>query len=151
MMRVPNGCLTPVLAGLVLALSTGGALAEGYDVDPGLWQIDTVATFEGPIDIPEERESDTLCITPEDVDEGPFLDLGHAPEGCSKDLTRNESGMIAFTTRCNIDDDKSVRSEYAINLHGDRVDGSMESVLSIRQGEMYITMHFEGKRLGACD
>ena len=151
MMRVRRGSIALPATGLLLALFAVQVAADGYNVDPGLWQIDTVATFEGPIDIPAERESDTPCITPEDVEAGPFLDLGHAPEGCSKNIIRDDPGAIAFTTDCAVADDRTVRSEYAISLHGDRVDGSMESVLSIRQGALYITMHFEGERLGACD
>ncbi len=123
------------------------ASADDLNVNPGLWEFHSVMKTEGPVDMPEERTSETECLTQDMIDEGPMFGVDEMEDGCeiiNSDISSNE---VNYTMRCDAGDGQTFETDYHMRLMGDRIEGNMAGDIETPMGDVHLQVEFEGERV----
>lgn len=136
-----------VATGLVVA---GGVAAEPeLNIEPGQWEFNSTMRMEGAMNMPEQQSSESQCLTQEEIDQGPVF-TPDDEEGCeilSEDISRDR---VVYQMRCEGGDGMAFEADYAMDLMGDQVRGTMTGDMETPMGEMTLNMEFDGERVGDC-
>lgn len=137
-----------LLPGAILAaalLASAPAFAGGMKVDPGKWEIHSIARMSM---MPTPREStSTQCVRESEMKPGEFLDDA---DGCRVSDVVAEKTRMAWKLVC---ESGGGRMDGNAEFHstGSTMKGRM--TLNMKHGGMDMTMVriFDGRRVGDCD
>ncbi|NNL66945.1 MAG: DUF3617 family protein [Myxococcales bacterium] len=142
--RTPLCSATGALAAALLLLPSL-ALAGGMKVDPGKWEIHSIARMSM---MPTPREStQTQCVRESEMKPGEFL---KDEDGCRVSDVVAEKARMAWTLVC---DSGGGRMSGDAEFHstGSTMKGRM--TLTMKHGgiDMTVVRIFDGRRVGDCD
>lgn len=136
------------LFALPLAVLPLAAQAETPNIQPGQWEYTHTTVMEGAHDMPEQVETNTECVTAEDLERG--KDLIEAPQDCTLDHVDMTADGMEYTMSCAGPDGTSVSMDAEMRFHGDRTEGEMHSRIETPMGPMDVQVDVQGKRIGDC-
>lgn len=144
-MRLPTG-----IAALAVLLAPVAVQAEQPNIQPGEWEYENVTTFEGDMDIPEQRETTTECVTQEDIDEG-LIAPDEAEMGECEIIDQNiSSSEMTYTMQCVDEEGGQMTMNAEMQFHGDRATGTIHGDMETAMGQMQVETRMEGQRIGDC-
>ena len=132
---------------LILFALAMPALAERPDLEPGMWQTTSTVSFEGEMDIPDETETETECLTEEDLSEAEFF---MDDDECTVEDRELSSSGLSGRMICDYGGEASAELDIEMHFSGDRMDGRISGVLSTPMGELQMLSEMEGERIGDC-
>jgi hypothetical protein len=143
------------LTTLPVALSAAALLmpalvaAEEPNIRPGMWESESVFSYEGNIPIPGRTVTSQECITVENVKEGfTFFDEDEM-DGC--DITHSElrrDGMD-YTLSCKAEEVQLIM-EGRMKFNGDSASGDITGVMDTPMGPVSMRIRMESRRVGDC-
>lgn len=119
------------------------------NIVPGLWETTSTTSFEGPMEIPDETDSEQECITEEDLEDAESF-LLEEDEDCTYSDQEVTSDRMTGTMQCQYDEETSATLEIDMNFRGETADGSLTGALDTPMGEIRIETEMEGERLEDC-
>jgi hypothetical protein len=146
-MSKPSVLAAAAAATLALALSlTAGA--EQPNIEPGEWQYTNVTTFEGAMQLPEQRQVERECITPEQLAEGNAF-LADTPDECQISNLSMTRDQMSYDIACR-EPDSEMNMNLQLQFMGNRVTGKVNGTIDNPAGEILMNVTIEGERLGEC-
>lgn len=139
---------------ITVALTAAAPLALQADepnIQPGEWEYDNTTTFEGDMDVPEQTQTMTECVTQEDIDEGLVQPDENEMGECEiRDKDVGRDGM-SYKMECADGEGGTMVMDARMEFMGDRASGVVEGTMeSSEMGTMDITTEMEGTRIGDC-
>jgi len=138
-----------ILAAIAITVPIAVHAAEP-NIQPGEWEYENTTTFEGDMDIPDQSETTTECITQEDIDDGLVqpddTDMGEC-EIRDKQVGRD---AMSYTMECTDASGGSMVMDARMEFMGDRASGTIEGRMESEMGTLRINTSMEGTRLGDC-
>lgn len=135
-----------VIAALIFALP---AMAAKPNLTPGLWETTSTTSFEGPMEIPEESDTATECITEEDLQDADSF-LLEDDDDCSYSDQEISSDRMTGTMQCQYDEETTATMEITLNFRGETSDGTLTGTLQTPMGELRVHTEMEGRRIDDC-
>lgn len=135
----------PVLS--ITWLMIAPALADTPNLHPGMWSHHSTTTFEGPIPLPSQQDSDQHCFTQQDLDKG--IDVLSIPKACTITRADIKRDRADYAANCNREGMNAEITGHA-RFHGERMDGSMNSEMHTPMGTMTMLIHYQAQRIGDC-
>jgi hypothetical protein len=135
---------------LAIGLFAVNVQAASGRLKPGLWEITSTMDMPAmPVAMPPRTH--TQCITPKDADDPKKF----APESSGKDQEcsvkdyKASGDKLTWSVECQ--GKRPGRGTGEMVLKGDTYEGTIKMTASDpRRGEMQMTQHIKGKRLGDC-
>ena len=139
-----------ILLSLTLGLSAAPSIAAEPHMKPGLWEITTTIEAPGmPMAIPPTTR--TQCYARKDVDD-PKKVAPSAPrkdESCAMTDHKVSGNKVTWSVQCQ--GRRAGGGTGEMVLKGDSYEGTIKmSSHDPRRGEMQMTQHIKGKRVGDC-
>ena len=136
---------------IVLLFSFTGyinAQAETPNIEPGEWETTSSITMEGPFPIPPQEDTNTQCVTQEDIDEGmAFMDDDENCEVIERDIKRDR---MSVTMTCETGEAMTMTMKMDMEFDGDSMEGQMVGDMESPMGAMKMNVAMSGKRIGDC-
>jgi hypothetical protein len=148
---------TPAKIALMLNLALGilamEAYAAGPNMKPGLWEITTTVDMPNMPGMPMAMQpmTRTQCYTQKDVDDAKKVAPNGSRKGEDCELKDHKVTGNKVTWRVQCQGKRAASGTGEMVLKGDSYDGTIK-VTSVdpRRGEMHMTQHIKGKRVGDC-
>lgn len=135
---------------LALALSVPVVShAETPNVQPGKWEYNNKTSFEGQMNIPDQEQSHTECVTLDQIERGEaFVD--DMPEECEvSNMDMSRSGM-SYDMACTQPGGTKMDMSFDMEFKGDRMDGVVTGDMETPMGNMNMNVEIQGRRIGDC-
>ncbi len=140
--------LRKITAAAVLASVATFASAAEPNMEPGRWEYTNTTRFSGPVNIPEQTNTHTQCVTPGDIEEADtFL---RDAQKCRIDDREVGSDAVSYTMVCPGQDGGEMRMQVDMQVMGDRVQGRSTATLMMNGQSMEMVTRIEGERIGDC-
>jgi len=134
------------LIGLMIALASTNAMADGIAIEPGNWEMTT--TMNAPMLTQPKVNTVTECIEESEITPEAMTD--EMDSGCTFDARVIEGDTMKWSVDCQAAGG-STRGEWEATSHGDTLTGSGTITVDIQGQSMEMQMSWEGKRLGDCE
>lgn len=135
------------LAALLAAVTTIVSAAQP-NMQPGRWEYTNTTSFSGPVNIPDQQNTHTQCVTAEDIEEADTF-LRNA-EQCSIEDRDIGSDAVSYTMVCPGQQGGEMRMEVDMQVMGDRVSGRSTATLTMNGQSMDMVTRIKGQRVGDC-
>jgi hypothetical protein len=122
--------------------------AEQPNIEPGEWEYTNVTTFQGPMQMPDQRIVERECVTLEDLQQGEAF-LAEIPDECQVSNMRIERDGMSYTMAC-AEDDAEMVMDVDMTFNGTRLSGNVSSTVGTPMGEMKMNVGIDGQRVGSC-
>lgn len=134
------------IIGLVMSvLVTPASITWGLDFEEGKWEISSTVEMPGmPTQMPPSNV--IQCITKQD----PVPVKSAEGQQCRITDMKISGNSVTWTMECDQQGSR-VKSSGKMTYSGDRFKGTIKTMLGPEAGNMVITSHINGKRIGACD
>lgn len=132
---------------LILFTLAMPALAESPNLEPGMWQTTSTVSFEGEMDIPDETETETECLTEEDLSEAEFF---MDDDECTVEDREVSASGLSGRMICDYGGEASAELDIEMQFGGDHMEGRISGILSTPMGEVQMLSEMEGERIGDC-
>ena len=135
---------------LLTGFAVGGANAEEYNINPGMWETTSKLEITG---MPPEManmmqkppEVEKECVK----DKNYNFDPGEENKGCTLKTTRQSAKKLVWDISCGAESGNA-NGRGEANFNGDTVSGWFEMNMQGPTGPMKMHHTFEGKRFGSC-
>ncbi|WNK19308.1 DUF3617 family protein [Halomonas piscis] len=134
-------------AAVVFALPLA-AQAETPDIKPGQWEFTSVTNVEGDVDMPERTDTDSQCITAEDLESADFGFI-EEEEGCELLDQDIRADGLSYSMACHADDGEAM-IDGEMRFMGERIEGDIEIDTESDIGQMTMHTEIEGSYQGEC-
>lgn len=131
-----------ILSGLLLGLlSANVAVADGVDMQEGLWEITTKVEMPGmPMQMPSMTT--TQCLTPQDL-----VPQNEQPDNACEMTSHQINGnTVTWSVACE-GEEGGTHGNGTVTYHGDSFEGTMTMSMG---GGMQMTSTMHGRRVGPC-
>jgi len=146
----PEEKMKSILLSLALGLSAGPLFAAGPAMKPGMWEITTTMEVPGmPMAIPPTTR--TQCYAKKDVDDPKKVapNASRKDENCALTDHKVTGNKVTWSVQCQGKRAGSGTGEMV--LKGDSYEGTIKmNSHDPRRGEMQMTQHIKGRRVGDC-
>lgn len=124
------------------------AHAETPNIQPGLWEYRNTMSMEGMMNMPDQIDVSTECVTEEDISRGSTLI--EAPQGCTLERMDMTAERMDYTMLCPGPMGGAVQMDGSMRFMGDRAEGEMSSEIDTPMGAMTMRVEMLGQRIGDC-
>ncbi len=120
------------------------------NIQPGEWEYENVTTFQGDMEIPEQRETTRECITQEDIDDGLVTPDESAMGDC--EITDQQIGRdsMSYSMSCVDPEGGSMTMNAQMDFMGDSASGTIDGEMESPMGQITVRTQMEGRRIGDC-
>lgn len=119
------------------------------DVEPGQWEYVNAVSVEGPMAIPDQRDTYRECVTLEDIERGEAF-LEDMPEECEISNKEISASGMSYDMVCQQPNNMRMDMAFDMQFMGDRVQGKVTGAMKTPMGNMDMNIDVEGKRVGDC-
>lgn len=117
----------------------------GADFQEGRYEITSTVKMPG---MPMQPPPTTIteCLTPQD----PVPNQSAADANCKILDMKTQGNTVTWKMECN-QQGQEMKSSGKMVYHGDRFEGTVDTVMGAQAGNMEMTTTINGKRIGACE
>jgi hypothetical protein len=123
--------------------------AETPNIRVGQWEYTVTTTLTGaPVSIPPRTDTNTQCLTEEDLNKPLFVmdDM----QDCEISDQQSSSSQMSYVMSCAVPEAGEMRMNVNLQFNGDEMSGTMTGTMQSPVGDMNMTMTHSGKRIGDC-
>lgn len=136
-----------ILMALALALPASPLMAEGIEVEPGLWKLTT--TLNMPMLPQPQTTTIEQCIEDSTFNVEDISTDGLDPN-CTFEVTQLDASTMKWSMQCPVEGGGTSQAEWQATSAGDSVEGSGSIRVAVMGQEMEMTTRFSGQHIGAC-
>lgn len=144
-MRLPITMTVVAMIAMPMALH-----ASEPNIQPGEWEYENVTTFEGDMDIPEQRETTQECVSQQDIDDGLVTPDESAMGDC--EITDQQVGRdsMSYSMSCSDPEGGTMTMDANMDFMGDQASGTISGEMESAMGRISVQTRMEGRRIGDC-
>lgn len=139
----------PFVATLLL-IAPLAASADKPNIQPGEWEYKNTTTFSGDMDIPDQSETTTECVTQEDIDDGLITLDEQDTRECEIRDKQISSDAASYTMACEDPEGGTMTMSADMQFNGDSAQGTIEGEMTSEMGTIQVETRMEGTRIGDC-
>ena len=127
-------------------LMASGAWAEGLQVEPGLWEMNSTVTH--PMMPQPQANTTTECLDKSEITMDDMSQEGMDPN-CTFEMSELTGDKMKWSMDCPLEGGQA-RGEWEATSTGNTVSGGGVMTMTMQGQTMEMTMSWEGRRTGPC-